>query len=259
MMVALCVIVRNEAPSIAEHLTYHHLVGFHTAILLDHCSTDGSAAIAAALPFDVRVHPWRGSSQLAAYQAVCDLYAHEFDWIAFVDADEFLVLDGAGLHAWLQRFVNAEAIAVPWLMYGSNGHDRAPAGLTVEAFTRRAPDEHVSNRHCKALVRPGCVREWPNPHMALVRGRTVLPDGAPPAWDFAPGVLARNVPPGCVRMHHYYVRSREHWARRIARGQFDAPPKTWAQFDQMDRNDVEDRTAARIGPLLRQRLQAVAA
>ena len=95
--VALCAIVKNEARDIAEWLAYHTLLGFDTIIVFDNGSTDGTDAILeqAGKTLPVQVRPWPRRDpryQTAAYEEACRELAGQFDWVAFFDADEFLVL-----------------------------------------------------------------------------------------------------------------------------------------------------------------------
>src|SRR5512138_1280149 len=56
-------------------------------VAVDSCSTDGSAALAAARGFRVIRHPWEGygAARAAAVAALPDC-----DWILFLDSDEWL-------------------------------------------------------------------------------------------------------------------------------------------------------------------------
>ena len=98
MKTAICMIVRNEARDIAEWIAFHALVGFDTQIIFDNRSDDATPAIiqAAGRLHDIRFHSWPNStpqSQVSAYDAACEAYRLEFDWIAFVDSDEFVIPD----------------------------------------------------------------------------------------------------------------------------------------------------------------------
>ncbi len=244
MRLAVCTIVKNEADSIAEHIVYHRLLGFDTTIVLDHGSIDDTAGAARQQPGTI-VIPWH-ASQLAAYSTVCRSYAGQFDWVAFIDADEYIaVAPGANLRDRLAALDAVSAVAVPWLIFGSSEHDRKPSDLTIAAFTKRASNDHPANRHCKSIVRPETVLEWSNPHGPTTAGRMTLPNGTLPKWEL-PGVLPEPLAdPGWLRVHHYHTRSREHWQERLVRGQISTNIKTWDDFADYDRNDVVDLTVAR--------------
>ena len=110
MKSAVCLIVRNEAAHILEWIAFHALAGFDTQIIFDNASDDGTAALIqhAAIQHDIRFHHWpnhSAQSQALAYEAACQAYRLEFDWIAFIDSDEFLVTaDAAPINALLARY-----------------------------------------------------------------------------------------------------------------------------------------------------------
>jgi glycosyltransferase involved in cell wall biosynthesis len=99
MRIAACLIVRNEARDIAEWLGYHAAAGFDAFLVYDNASSDGTTAAlqAAGMVLDVRTVHWPSRSPLAqvsAYEHAIAKNKHEFDWIAFIDSDEFLVTHG---------------------------------------------------------------------------------------------------------------------------------------------------------------------
>ncbi len=83
----------------------------------------------------MRVLDWPGRGpgfQAASYAEAADRLWEEFEWLAFFDSDEFLVLDeGLSLRALLAARPEA-AIAVPWAIFGSSGHVEMPESLVIE-------------------------------------------------------------------------------------------------------------------------------
>ena len=145
MKAAVCAIVKNEGPIIGEWLGYHFALGFDAAVVLDNGSTDGTAQVveAAARDFDVRSASVRDNgpaTQTEAYVAACRAFGAEFDWMAFVDADEFVTptLD-ASVKDLLVLFDAHRAVCLNWLMFGSAGHFTRPDDLVIEAFRTCAP------------------------------------------------------------------------------------------------------------------------
>jgi glycosyltransferase involved in cell wall biosynthesis len=271
MKSAVCLIVRDEARDIQEWIAFHALAGFDTQIIFDNGSTDGTAALiqAAGARYDIRFHAWENrsaGSQVLAYQAACEAYRLEFDWIAFIDSDEFLVTpDGEKVNDFLARFDGWSAIAVNWAVYGSSGHDAAPDGLIVENFTRRAGSDFFPARHVKSIIRPRLAISCPNPHYFAMRedidGHYCDARGQYMLWVRAPevegGVLrgvSRAEPDYTLcRVNHYFTRSRAHWQAKLARGYpSDVAVRTMAEFDLYDRNEVADPIAARGVAAIRQ-------
>ena len=269
MRSAICLIVRDEVRDIAEWIAFHALAGFDTQIILDHGSTDGTAEIIArAAEFhDIRLHSWTdngANSQITAYHAVCRSYRQQFDWIAFIDSDEFLVLPSCTpMNEFLGRFHGWSGVALHWAVYGSSGHVDMPAGLVVENFIRRAREEFRPARHVKSIVRPSAVLACLNPHCFELapgeRGTYCDAEGHAIAWLAAPehqGVLRgfSATPPqyDTARVNHYFTRSRAHWQAKLARGYpNNVAVRTEADFDEHDRNDIEDEAALGRLPALR--------
>ncbi len=269
MKSAICLIVRNEVRDIAEWIAFHALAGFDTQIIFDNLSDDGTGEVikAAGRLHDVRYHRWDNttqSSQPAAYEAACAAYKLEFDWIAFVDSDEFLMLTHGGtVNLFLDRFTEWSGIALHWAIYGADGHEDFPEGLVLESFLRRAPPPFLPARHVKSIVRPGFVNRCLNPHCFDLRGHRLGSyadaQGRSMAWWPAPelgGILPglSMAPPdySVARINHYFTRSRAHWAAKLRRGYpSDVAIRKAAEFDTYNRNEVEDRTACRYVPNLR--------
>ena len=94
--IALCTIVRNEIRSLVEWLAHHKALGFTEVVIYDNDSTDGTTDVLRALDeAGELVHlPWPHSvgarPQRLAYEHARQ--HSDADWIAFFDADEFLVL-----------------------------------------------------------------------------------------------------------------------------------------------------------------------
>ncbi len=279
MKTAICLIVRNEARDIAEWIAFHSVAGFDTQIVFDNRSDDGTTDIvkAAATRLDLRYHHWPQSgpdSQVLAYEAACAAYKLEFDWIAFVDSDEFVMIAGGEtVNAYLARFDGWSGVALNWALYGSDGHTEFPDGLVLESFTRRARPDFFPARHVKSIIRPGFAARCLNPHCFDLRGDRLGSYAtarqkamhwwpAPELGGILPGV-GLDVPEyGMARVNHYFTRSRAHWLAKLQRGYpSDVAIRKMAQFDEYDRNDVLDAVPPPLIDAVRRqigRIQAVA-
>jgi glycosyltransferase involved in cell wall biosynthesis len=280
MKTAICLIVRNEARDIAEWIAFHALVGFDTQIIFDNRSDDATPAIiqAAARQYDIRFHDWPNSSprsQVLAYEAACEAYRAEFDWIAFVDSDEFVIPDeDMPINDYLARFDGFSGLAMPWAIYGSSGHEAFPEAMMLDAFAHRAPADFSAVRHVKCIIRPPFAGRCLNPHCFELRGnrrgsycdtqgRAMQWQEAPEWGGIIPGVA--RLPPdyGHGRINHYFTRSRAHWLLKLKRGYpSDHAIRKMEEFNEYDRNEVLDPIAHRyldsmIEPLAR--LEAIIA
>ena len=269
MKSAVCLIVRNEVRDIAEWIAFHALLGFDSQIIFDNRSDDGTSAIikSATALHDIRYHHWADSStgsQALAYEAACAAYKLEFDWIAFVDSDEFLIPAAEEtINSFLARFEGWSGIAVHWAIYGSSGHDDFPPGLVLDSFTRRAGPEFFPSRHVKSIIRPRFAARCLNPHCfdlagdrrgsyCDARGRPMQWWPAPEQGGILPGLSLEPPDYSACRVNHYFTRSRAHWAAKLRRGYpSDVAIRRMAEFDQYDRNEIADPIAHRYLPALR--------
>jgi glycosyltransferase involved in cell wall biosynthesis len=270
---ACCVIVKNEEHDILEWLLFQFVVGFDTVLFYDDGSTDNTLRIAKAVArrYDVRIASakdaetrWSRSGipadrQIATYLQACRDYAGEFDWIAFVDTDEFVVSEsGARIGALLGQHQGAAGIALTQLFFGSAGHRGYPEVPVVEAFDRRSDLAGFEpNLHVKSIVRPGAVQHSINPHGFIIGGRYVDPAGAEIVWRSNDHAARADVPASLAwRVNHYFLRSHEHWITKMKRGYWHPDQeREWEfTFNEYDRNDVEDRSAHAYLPELRQRM-----
>jgi glycosyltransferase involved in cell wall biosynthesis len=266
MKTAVCLIVRNEVRDVNEWIAFHALAGFDTLIIFDNLSTDGTAEHiqAAARHYDIRFHNWENrsrESQTLAYEAACEAYKWEFDWIAFLDSDEFFITangEAANIFLGRARFAGWSAIAINWAIYGANGHEDFPPGLVLESFTARADENFFPARHVKSIVRPRLAKSCRNPHYFDMAdhsdGQYCDAAGRHMLWYCDPGApavvhhgISRNRPDYSVaRINHYFTRSRAHWRAKLQRGYpSDVAIRQMEEYDMYNRNEIVDPIAAR--------------
>ena len=220
MKIAVCLYVRDEERDIAEWLAFHIAVGFDCCIVYDNGSVDGTPEIAEAFGqvFDVRLVEWpyvtRGT-QARCYADCLAKFGDEFDWIAFVDADELLVPRAGTIRTLLAPHVDTAAVLVNWAIYGSRGHVVRPPGLMLETFTRRAKSDFVSCRIAKFIVRPSKVLAVQDPCSFILQGCYRSPSGRPANWEGVRTVTAEH---SVAQLNHYFTRSRDEWDQKRRRG-----------------------------------------
>ena len=255
-LVTIAAIVKNESAYIAEWIEYHGLIGVEHFYIYDNGSGDDLADVLRPYLLDGRATLlcWPDfPGQMSAYNHAIKIFGRDSRWMALLDVDEFLhVQSDRTLPEALDRYGrNVDQILLPWLHFGSSGHERKPAGLVIESYVHRTPEAH---RQPKTLVRPAAVRWAGVHHCETHRGRTVnvLGDQVPERW-----VLPQTVD-GPLRVHHYFTKSREEFAAKIARGQADGGTgKTLADFHRFV-TDMFDPSLAVWGDAVRQALDATA-
>ncbi|WP_081368908.1 glycosyltransferase family 92 protein [Granulibacter bethesdensis] len=255
---AVCLVVRDEAQDILEWVAFHSAVGFDTQIIFDNCSTDETPRLLQAISkiVDVRVIPWQNRGALYqenAYLTAASIFRKEFEWMAFIDSDEFFIPElPVSLEKYLQAFPNAGGIAVNWALYGSNNHQQSPDGFIIKNFTRRSESSFFPNRHIKSLVRPESIVSAGNPHFFNLDAPYFTASGAPLEWFknehgvMLKGVSASEPDYKGARINHYFTKSFEHWKKKVKRGYNSAAnSRKIEEFSIYDQNQIEDLIAFR--------------
>jgi len=271
MSSTLGVIVKNEAPYLAEWALFHRMIGFDRIVAYENDSDDSTPQILdrlkAAGVIDAHI-PWRaveGSPQLTAYiDATLNCAT---DWLMFLDADEFLAIRSrAPVNAFLAGFApDVACVAVNWRIFGSSGHKTHEPGLVLERFTRAAAPQAAVNRHVKSFFRPRCARAIHMHAPDLIAGRAVLASGAP--LTMAAHGLSDVLDWSAAQVNHYFGKSWEEYVAKRQRGDVVLPgsdPEKFSKYtDEMfrghDLNDDEDDSLTWALPELKARLAAFVA
>lgn len=264
---AVVLVVKDEAADILAWLAWYHELGFDACIVYDDDSTDGTWEILqqAATVQDIRLARTLGPKpgryeirQEICYRAALTAFRDEFHWLAFFDADEFLALyDDRNIHDFLARFADADAVAVNWCNYGSDGHLLKPKLPAFEAYTWHGDEHQRINRHVKSIVRPDQVRPtWRNVHCFDVPAeRYLLSNGARAIWSETPGITEEAPDWRVAKLMHYQCRSMEHFIERLKkRPELAAVPGIWQALDV---RDAQDERPLRLGPAVRARMAAL--
>ena len=144
MKIALCAIAKWENDYIKEWVKHYLGIGFDEIFVYDNNDESDPSVIAPIEDFvaegKVHVIPWRGidSVQIAAYNNFIERFGKRFDWTAFFDIDEFLILkkNSSIKEIFSRDEINAyDAVKVHWIIYGDNGVvERDMTRGVVESF-----------------------------------------------------------------------------------------------------------------------------
>ncbi|HEY1931065.1 MAG TPA: glycosyltransferase family 92 protein [Acetobacteraceae bacterium] len=254
--IAVCAIFRDEAPFLLEWIAYHTLIGVDHFVLYDNSSTDGGAALIRGSRFAGRVTliDWaEDPGQITAYRDFRIRHASRFDWVAFIDLDEFILpLATDSLPEVLNDplYAGFSAVQMNWLVFGPSGHNRRPSGLAIENYTRRVDDPHQMNGHVKSIVRCRDLFEiFDTPHIFYTTATQCNTAGK------LANLQAITETPcfDAMVVNHYFTRSRQDWRMKLRRGRADTDdPKRhyrMAMFDTLAHDAmVEDRRIVRFVP-----------
>jgi len=233
--IALVCIAKDEDPYIEEWIDYHFKLGVDDIFIYEHdwrCDLEQDR---------VRKIPFDGPAQHTfAYNDWLFIRSKGFDWVIFLDVDEFLVLKG---HNCIQQFLwwcgnipsRVDAIAVNWMMFGDND-DAVTEGSVLERFTRRG---QFPDRHIQLIVRLNGGRMMMGPHHSY--GYWIDTNGRV-------GYGQNNYEGTCdiIQVNHYFCKSRKEYAEKKLnqeRADVIGLTRSFEEFDFYNQNEVEDLTA----------------
>jgi hypothetical protein len=214
--VALCCRIRDEARYLAEFVEYYVAAGIDHFFFYEKLSMDNFADVLAPYTdrgFVTVCADWPHVPVSPSAEEDCIVKSvGRFRWVGFIDADEFVVVrDGRSIGDFLSEYTRYPAVALHWLMFGSNGHKTRPDGPVIAEYTRRAVE---ASKHVKCFVRPEYAANYRNSHSWFyqkmqcavnelgrkVTGSISLPPTAQRAW-----------------VNHYHHKSDEDYFEKAAR------------------------------------------
>ncbi len=253
-----------------EWIVYHRLLGFDEIVIYDNESRDGTTELCQKLadrgivkhiwwpdpPLESDIGP-----QIPAYEHAVEHATA--DWLCFLDADEFLVLQHYARVIDLIRVAGKHSmpIALNWKIFGSNGESHYRDALVIERFVRAGGPQEDVNRHIKTFGPISVLRAGGRVHVHgwllaegqyyvdALGGRVEL-EGCtfvtPPLWQGA-------------WVNHYIVKSREEFEEKRLRGKAthaNEDPQKYDRsfenyFSQYDCNEYVDDTIGRFAPLIK--------
>jgi hypothetical protein len=251
--VAVVAIVRGEKPFLDEWLVYHRLLGVdHFFVYDDEPDLSVGGFLKPHFPH-VTVVPWfERHRNLPGRNKQTKAYTHAlanglglFEWVMYLDVDEFLLLKR---HSTIQEFLSGfdrsvSSVSLNWMVFGHNGFYEDPPGLVTSALTKRML---LPSSRCKSISRCADIVRVESAHrVVLGRGSRVGATGSAFTESQAnPG----DVDVACV--NHYQCRSFSRWMGRFDRG--------FAADDPVGMYPVNDWKRSREG-CLRQFVTVVAA
>lgn len=255
--VALALYVKNEYSDISGWISWHLSIGVDTIFIYDDYSVDGTYNIikAAEKKYDIRVfrtdpnkyvdHDVRHGKCL---ESASKIAADEgFDWIGFLDADEYLLLSkNDNVKEFLDKFDRFDAVAINWCIYGSSGKVVRPRLPIVKTFTSRSREEFPDNVLVKSFIRPDCFgKDYRNPHRyySVPTEKYSDPSGNEVVWHDATN---HNVCWDEARIMHFVCRSMEHFVTRIKRRLNIDLRDSSSYWDHFNKNDVLDMSYSRF-------------
>lgn len=220
MKTAICTCIKDETLYLKEWIEWHLSVGFDHIFLYEDNGSESHIDIVKQFPDTVTLlpinivknEPWTEERrQRQMYYYSVRTLKDKYDWIAFIDADEFIDFEeGYDLHKLLNEYDAFPAIMLSWMLYSANGRIERPEGGVVESYPNPITDiDYVNNifyQHCwtvKSIVNLRHNVSFCNIHVAhgaINMNGNFFPEQKvfKKAW-----------------IRHYYTKSWEEWVYRI--------------------------------------------
>ena len=226
MNVALCAIAKCENLYINEWAEYHLNLGFDHIYVYDNNEIDGEKISDVLSDDRITVINYRGKhqssceTQVKAYNECYNGYGRKYDWIMFIDIDEFLTLEKFGnIKDFLSQrcFADAKAVRFHWKCYSDSGKLKYEAGSVISRFTELCENGEV-NKYYKQIYRTKLPKfRMMNVHYCDFIGGIYYPDGSSARYIMQTTDQNVNYVCGCIR--HYVTKSLEEfvdikWKRR---------------------------------------------
>lgn len=267
--VAICAVAKDQGADLAEWAAWHARLGVSKMWVYDDGSrpplTDavalaeqariiprGVVSVAPLPPDAAELHPSR-RAQMAAYDACVRDHRHEAAWLAFIDVDEFLTVQGDAVDAFppslpaiLAAYPTAAALVVHWRVFGSGGHVTPPPAGVVASFTACVPPSDPESSHVKTIARSAVlatVEPCLGPHHFAYAAGFYAVDGAGRRVDGPTSPYPPTYAP--LALHHYSIKSAAEFAAKAARGSGMGNRKGAAYRESVDARatDVCDQAA----------------
>ena len=243
-------IAKYEGKYIKEWIDYHLLIGIDRIYIYDNESPDDTKEVLEPYIESGKVVycliKGRGR-QLDAYNDAIEKYAYRTKYMAFIDVDEFIVLEDEKsilkdtITSIMSSNIRAGGIAVNWRIYGSSGHEKRPDGHVMENYLYRCSPEKRGNDCIKTIANPRVIERYMHVHYPIYKlgFYNIDENGKRVAEAFNPCRDTKH-----IRINHYYTKSKEEWIERRSRGKADTTDendkRTINEFYEYDKNDIYD-------------------
>lgn len=224
----LVCIAKNEDDYIQEWIDYHKKIGFDDIFIYQNdWRWTGDSENVHKIVLD------RKNIQTTAYNLFYKTYGIYYDWVAFFDIDEFLVLKKhSSIKEFVSEYTEYDSIGINWVLFGDNGHDSVGNEKSViKRFTKR---QNSVNQHVKSIVKTkiNLSMSEHTPSIFWVDTDKNLKSGF-----FNPkGKI------DIAQFNHYFCKTKEEFQKKIERGRADSlyVVRTIEEFEPHNYNELED-------------------
>jgi hypothetical protein len=227
MKVALICIAKNEDHYLHEWIEYNIKLGF------DHIYIYENNWICPLEHKSLTKIKWDGvAQQLPTYNHFIKTYGNQYDWGAFIDCDEFIVLKKHNnIKELIEEYNNTVGLNINWKFFGNmNKMERDDSGSLIKQFTK---SQIGTNRHIKTIINLRASHRFVNPHFTNIPTKNVN-------GSIIRGPFNYNGSDDVAYIAHYYQKTYQDWQERVVRGKADCIGTRKLEEWKKNINEVED-------------------
>ncbi len=237
-----CVLVsiaKGEKLYIEEFCSYYFKLGFANLFLYDNSDNNELAYLIKKDPRIVVIHFPGPGKQISAYNHFIQNFKDFYDYVAFFDIDEFLVLKKhTNVKDFCLEYIPNGALGVNWYIFGNNYKEKYENDLVIRRFTRRCK---TMDPHVKTIAKCADLKCMVIHHPSDLSGKSFYNTKKKPIQ----GPFNYDTDDSIVQLNHYWTKSDEELVNKVNRGRATTVAKRKLEdlkpFLKM--NDVEDTSA----------------
>jgi hypothetical protein len=235
MKVALVCIAKEEDNYIQEWVDYNKKLGFDDIIIYQN---DWRSSIDE--PNVIKIDFDGVNMQTRAYNDFIKNNYKKYDWAAFFDIDEFLVLKKHNnIKDFISEYNNFSSIGINWVLFGDNDLTKPDEDFNVvKRFTKRQIE---INQHVKSIIKLSYNIKM-DVHCPI---NTPISDTNKKLFV---GPFNVNGDDSIAQLNHYFCKTQEEFINKCNRGRADTAfvdlhRRTMVDFNNHNFNEVEDLSA----------------
>ncbi len=178
--------------------------------------------------------------QTEAYNNFLRYWHNDYDWVAFLDVDEFLVLKKhSNVKDFIQDYQQHDVIGINWVLFGDNGLTFDGNYNVLSRFTKRQIGV-VPLVKCISRVKP---------NISWALHNAVNVNAIDTNYKIFAGCSNENGDDSIAQINHYFCKTWDEWSAKKNRGRADLSPNSLgyircdSDFEAHNANEIEDTFA----------------
>ncbi len=211
MKVALTCIAKDEDNYIEEWINYNLKLGFDDIFIYQNnwrCNIEKNHVHKIIYDGSYNENNNGISLQVSAYNNFIQSYYRKYNWVAFFDVDEFLVLKKHNsVKHFISEYKDADAIGINWVFFGDNGLTFDGEYSVLKRFTKRS-NSPSSSVKCIVKVDPTINFMVHNPI-----NRMTIDTHYNKFWGVTNDAKKIDI----AQLNHYYCKTWDEWQKKKER------------------------------------------